>query len=455
MARARPTGSFTWGRRRVPFSEGDTVASALLAAGEDVLARSVKYHRPRGYACGIGKCASCLVTLDGQPSVRACMVPARDGMRARPQNCWPSARWDLLAAVERVLPRDFDPQRSMTRPRFLLPAYHAAVRRMAGLGRVPTDAREPRTAPVERVRVPVVVVGAGPAGLAGAAAAGEAGAEVLLVDEAPWPGGRLRREEGTLRGGSFDGCTPAQALGVLRDALRQHGARAEQEASASGLYPGMLLAVATPRRLREVQARVLVLAPGAPESLALFGNNDRPGVMSASAAGQLLQHGVLPGARVVLVGADARTAALGLALQRAGARVEAVLAPEEAAMPGLPVRDAQLVEVEGGKRVRAARLSDGARLACDAVVLAEPRRPAVELFQQAGCALREERGVLVPEADGARTTVPGVLAAGDALGPGTLERALASGALAGLRAAQSLGLKVDEARLARLAREAA
>ncbi|MCA1812872.1 MAG: FAD-dependent oxidoreductase [Halobacteriales archaeon] len=443
-------GSFRWGRRGIPFSEGDTIASALLAAGQDVLSRSIKYHRPRGYACGIGKCASCLVTLDGKPSVRACMTLARAGMQAQAQNCWPSAQRDVYALTERFMPADFDPQRTLTRPRFLIPVYHAVVRHMAGLGKAPRDAAPPRIAAVAQEKVPLVVVGAGPAGLAAAVAAGASGVEVLLVDEAPWPGGRLRREGAMLRGGRYDGRTPAQALGTLRDALSGSNVRSEQEASASGIYPGKLLAVASPRRLREVTAQAVVLAPGAPEGLSLFGNNDRPGVMSASAAGQLLQHGILPGERVVLVGADARAVGIARSLQQAGAQVEAVLAPEEAMMEGLPRRDASLVEVEGAQRVRAVKLSDGTRIACDVVVLAEPRRPAIELFQQAGCALAEQGGALAPRCDGARTSVPGVFAAGDALRPGSLEDALAGGERAGLEAARALGRKVDEARLAAL-----
>jgi sarcosine oxidase subunit alpha len=450
---------FRWGRARVRARPGDSVASALLASGHGVLSRSIKYHRPRGYYCGVGTCANCLVTIDGRPSVRACMVPAREGMAVKPQNCWPSPRLDVLSLAERFLPAGFDPQRAFTRPLFLLPAYHFAVRHMAGLGKAPRGGPPARVGEVAREEVPLAVVGAGPAGLAAAREAARAGVRVRVFDASPWPGGRLGREAALLQGpGAFQGHTPAQALGALLHDLREAGAAPEAEAGVAGLYPGKLLAVATPRRLVELRADAVVLATGAPESLPLFGDNDRPGVMTASAAGQLLgKHRILPGERVVLLGADERACALARSLEGAGARVAAVFeagptAPEAA---GLPVKPGDgIAAVEGAARVRAVRTRRGARVPCDLVVLAWPRRPAVELFQQAGCALRARDGVLAPRADAdLQTTAPGVFAAGDALAPGSLGAALASGALAGMGAARALGARVEPARL-EAAREA-
>lgn len=444
---------FRWGRARVQGREGDTVASALLGAGHSILARSIKYHRPRSVLCGVGKCAGCLVTIDGKPSQRACITPLRAGMAVEPQNCWPSAAHDLFGLSDALLPRGFDPQRSFTRPRFLTPLYYGVVRRMAGLGRAPMRAARPRPGPVSQEAADLVVVGAGPAGLAAALEAARAGVQVRLLDERPWPGGRLAHEGGLLQGpDELAGRRPDEAMGALLAELRSLGVQPALETTAAGVYPGLLLAVQTPRRLTEVRAGALVLATGAPEALPLFGGNDRPGVMSCTAAALLLRrHGVLPGKRVVLAGADARALDLGRALARAGASVDALVAPEAPEGHDLRVVRGEVVRALGSRWVSGVVLrvgGDTMTLACDLLVFSEPRRPSVELAQQAGCSLAWQGGALAPQASrGVATTLERVFAAGDLVAPGSLEAALASGALAGLRAAQALGAKADEARL--------
>src|SRR5437763_8821991 len=187
--------------RSVRAFEGESVAAALHVEGERVLMRSIKYHRPRGYFCGTGKCANCLVRVDGLPNARACVTPVRDGMRVETQNAFPSARRDVYSVVDRVFPRNFDYHERFIRPRFMAPLYNAVIRRMAGFGKVPDVGRAPlppRRPPIARREADVCVVGAGPAGLSAAVAASETlassdatyrgraregAAPVLLVDE--------------------------------------------------------------------------------------------------------------------------------------------------------------------------------------------------------------------------------------------------------------------------------
>lgn len=448
--------AFRWGRRRVVGQEGDTVASALLAAGHGILARSVKYHRPRGVLCGVGACPNCLVGIDGSPSERACMVPLRAGMRVEPQNCWPGPRLDLFGVVDRLFPRGFDPQRAFTRPRFLVPLYHMVVRRMAGLGRLHpcAGAAPPAPAPLPRERARLVVVGAGPAGMAAALEAARAGIAVRCYDERPWPGGRLALEAARLGGSApFGGLTPHEASLLLEAELRAAGCAPVPQATVAGLYPGRVLAVRARGRLLAVEAEAVVLATGAPEALPLFGDNDRPGIVSASAALVLLRrHRVLPGERAVILGADARALEAARALAEAGASVETLVALEPPEADGFPLVRGEPVRALGSRRVRGVEVATPhgtRRLACDLLVYAEPRRPSVELAQQAGAALAVRGGVLAPRAaeDGA-TVAPGVFAAGDLLAPGSLDAALASGRLAGMLAARALGAGVPEARLA-------
>ncbi|MFQ5692642.1 MAG: 2Fe-2S iron-sulfur cluster-binding protein, partial [Nitrospinota bacterium] len=130
--------SFRFDGRSYPACRGDTIASALYAAGVRVLSRSFKYHRPRGLFCVSGNCPNCLVEADGEPSVRACTTPVREGMEVRGQNAWPSVGRDVLSVVDRLdafLPPGFY-YRRFHRPRWMWPLYDRVLRRMAGLGRI-------------------------------------------------------------------------------------------------------------------------------------------------------------------------------------------------------------------------------------------------------------------------------------------------------------------------------
>src|SRR5581483_1327102 len=94
--------------RPIPATEGEPVAVALLRAGERILARSVKYHRPRGVQCMVEQCASCLVRVDGLPNRFACTTPCADGMTVARQNAFPSASSDLFRAIDWTFPRTFN-----------------------------------------------------------------------------------------------------------------------------------------------------------------------------------------------------------------------------------------------------------------------------------------------------------------------------------------------------------
>ena len=84
--------------------EGEPVACSLLAAGEDVLARSIKYHRPRGAYCFAAACSQCLMRVDGLPNIYTCRTPARAGMKLERQNAFPSAKVDLFGTIDWFFP---------------------------------------------------------------------------------------------------------------------------------------------------------------------------------------------------------------------------------------------------------------------------------------------------------------------------------------------------------------
>lgn len=378
--------SFRFDGQSIPIQEGDSVASALYRAGQKVISRSLKYHRPRGMYCNAGNCAGCLVGVDGVPNVLACMTPARAGSRVVSQNRWGSAQHDLLGVVDKVFPQSFDPHNSFTRPAWLNALFLKAVRTMSGLGRVPVE--EARHVPVERhvIRVDELVVGAGAAGLARAKQAARRG-QVLVVDEGPGLGGSARWnplevdtrmaaiEAPSWRNATF--WTQAICFGLYRDpALRRAMVAAIHHKTPEG------------PRLVEVSARRVTIAVGGYDAWPTFTNNDLPGVLSLRGALRLLgEHRVLPGRAVVVDGRLPRLAAA--LMENAGCRI---------------VAQGTVEAVHGAFEVESATVS-GERVSCDAVVVVAPRLPRLELFQQAGCRIgaRSDRLEVLTDHQGATT----------------------------------------------------
>ena len=190
--------SFTFDGKRVEAFEGDTVGSALYAAGRRTFSRSFKYHRRRGLMCCAGNCPNCIVAVDGAPGARACIEPVRAGMRVEHVNAFPSLEVDAMSVTDKSGP--FTPPgfyyKTFIRPRRLWPLYEKVLRHAAGLGRLAEEQpeREWRTE-YRRRHADVLVIGGGAAGLSAASAAAQLGADVVLVDEGPEPGGRLLVEE--------------------------------------------------------------------------------------------------------------------------------------------------------------------------------------------------------------------------------------------------------------------
>jgi sarcosine oxidase subunit alpha len=419
--------------RPVSACEGDTVGSALFAAGVRILSRSFKYHRPRGLFCSAGNCASCLMAVDGRPNVRTCLEPVRDGMSVRSQHAWPSLRYDLFAVLDRLdrwLPVGFY-YKTFIRPRWLWPAYEWVLRRLAGIGRVdPTRTR--KVTPHVHLHTTVAVIGGGPAGLAAALAAAQNDCDVILVDDQPVLGGHLLRRRLSSEGVSSD-FERAQALGLQIAALPRirHLARA----TAFGLYEGGLVGVAQPDRLLRIRAERVVVATGGFEHPEVFPRNDLPGVMLAEGALRLaVVQGVRPGNLAVVTANDERGLRAAAELHELGIRIAAVA--DARATPAESFSLARLrsagVRVLQGYRVAEARGRSSVEsvvlaptgggstevISCDLLALGTGWEPAIALVAQSGIKVdRDESGSPALPAD----LPPNVYAAGEVAGARHLE----------------------------------
>jgi len=364
--------------------EGEPLAVSLLASGQLTLARSVKYHRPRGAMCLRGDCDGCLVRVDGVPNVMSCQTPARAGMVARSQNAFPTAGIDVLRVTDWFFPKHLDHHHLLVQfGGALNRTMQVFARRMAGLGTLPDAiASFPRS---ESLDVDALVVGAGTSGVACANALARGGARVLLVEEREGPGG-MRRDD-PMDDRAYPVCDPAVTV--------RYGA------GAVATYENETLVIHEGGGVT-VRARARVFATGARESVGVFPQSDVPGVFTARAFALALCHGVLAGERVALVGDGLFARSIAAAL---GERVTH--------SPG-----ASVIEAQGGRAVRGARLREGGRewtVRCDALVVDGELGAAYELAGQAGASVlwSDGRQCFVPESDAeGATSREGVYVAG-------------------------------------------
>jgi NADPH-dependent 2,4-dienoyl-CoA reductase/sulfur reductase-like enzyme len=192
---------------------GDTLASALLASGQRVVGRSFKYHRPRGVVTAGSEEPNALFELRcgarREPNTKATMIELYDGLEASTQNRWPSINFDLLRVNSLVAPMlgaGFYYKTFMWPVAFWEKVYEPLIRCAAGLGRASGEP-DPDHYEHANATCDVLVIGAGPAGLAAALAAARSGARVILCDEDFVFGGRLlgdRQEVNSASGVAWD-----------------------------------------------------------------------------------------------------------------------------------------------------------------------------------------------------------------------------------------------------------
>lgn len=477
------TARFSFDGRSYEALQGDTVASALLANGVHLVGRSFKYHRPRGILSAGPEEPNALIDVARdaarkQPNVRATVQEVFDGMKVQSQNRWPSLSFDV-GAVNNLMSPFF--AAGFYYKTFMWPKaaweklYEPFIRRAAGLGVAPTE-EDPDHYANRYAHCDVLVVGAGVAGLAAALSAAESGASVILCDEQAEAGGALHFDT-SVRIEGQDGFAWAQATATRLAAMEN--VTVLTRTTAFGYYNQNFVGLAErvtdhlarpdrklPReRLWQVRAKRVILATGAIERHMVFANNDRPGIMLASAARTFLNHfGVAVGKKVGVYTATDSAYEAAFDLKRAGVSIEAIVdtreAPGEAVLAeakalGIEVLAGHaVVDTAGSLRVSSMTVSKNGRgqrkIAIDALLMSAGWTPSVHLFSQS-------RGKVAYEPETQRF-LPGTYAQ-DCLSIGackgtdelqaTIEEALAAGELmakaAGYSATAPIALKGENA----------
>ncbi|HJT35081.1 MAG TPA: FAD-dependent oxidoreductase [Pirellulales bacterium] len=466
--------------------QGDAISSALAACGVRLLGRSFKYHRPRGIHSLANHDVNVLMADGRRTNLRADITPLWEGADLVAVNTFGGLEHDQARHINRFgrfLPVGFY-YKTFHQPRRLFAFWERQMRAMAGLGAI--DPKSPRRRTTKRYDwCDLLVVGAGASGLSAAIAAAEQQLRVIVVDEQPHAGGALlyqadsisaapdrpvadfvRSQAASTNHGQNSHEFCYRAADLLHDLLTRAAAFPNLDLRtgtvAAGYYADHWLALVDEQRMTKLRAHAVVLATGALEQPAVFGNNDLPGVMLASAAQRLVRlYAVKPFERPVVLTVNAEGYRAALAWQRLGIDVRLIvdLRPtgepselaKQAAAAGIPIRRGQAIygATSGGEALGVTGVTvsplgaDGQpdvrqaqHIECDGVAMSVGWSPADALFCQARGKMKysHELAQFVPD-----VSPSGVFTAGRMNGVYELDARLADGRRAGLAAVAHLG----------------
>lgn len=435
---------------------GDSIASALAANGRWLLSRSFKYHRPRGPLSMAGQDANSLVQLPDEPNVLADLQPLAAGLTVSAQNYNGSLEKDrdaVLGHFSKFMPVGFY-YRSFYKPKGMWKIWEPLIRKKAGLGVLDLKF-QPQYHDKAFLFTDLAVIGAGPAGLSAALTAANAGAKVLLIEQAPYLGGSLAWAR-------FDveGRRATELRSELLAAVEGHAnIHILKDATCNAWFTDHYLPVIQGNRLYKVRARQCIVAAGTFDQPVVFRNNDLPGVMLTSAAQRMIKlYAVKPGQRAVLLTGNDDGYLAALDLHEAGVEVAALVdmrgQPADGTLitalqtRGIACHTASTVyEAIGERHLQAVDVrrivSEGevaaqsVRIDCDLLCMSAGYMPVYQLLCQAGGKLSYDDASAAFLLSGLPA---GLQVAGSVNGRNQLDNVLHDGVVSAAQALASLGL---------------
>lgn len=439
---------FSFNGQTIPAHMGDTIASAVTAAGIKIIGRSFKYHRPRGLH-GYGHEMNSMVQIGNEVSVSAWLRPVEDGMVVKSVNAWPSTERDIMSMTglgDRFLPVGFY-YKTFIRPAFMWPTYERILRNLAGLGKLDIDAPLAKGYDKQYLHCDIAVVGSDPAGLKAAVMGADVGFRTALFTDESTLGGWLR----------FNKDEAPTLTKLVGQASSHPNLTVYTDTTVISHHESNWLVAYKGRRLYKIRAKAVVYATGALDQPLVFDNNDLPGVILGSAVERLLHlYGTAVGKKALIVTSNDDGWKLAQDLYDAGVIVMGVAdsrstqsdSAQKISNLGIPTfLKHTILQANGGKEVTGAIIAPlvdtgivnrtaKQTIDCDMIVMSVGWAPDNGLIYQAGgkMAYDEGRNEFLPT-----ELPPNVFAAGRVMGTHSLENELLSGQLAGQRALAALG----------------
>ena len=476
--------TFTYNGKQYKGYQGDTLASAMLANGIDVVGRSFKYSRPRGIVASGAEEPNAVLQLGATeatqvPNVRATQQELFNGLASQATNGWPSVDNDVMSLLGKVGGKMMPPgfyYKTFMYPQSLWDTYESMIRKAAGLGRSPLE-NDPDTYDNVNQHCDVLVVGAGAAGLAAALTAARSGARVILADEQSEFGGSLLSSKEKL-----DGKPASEWVSKVTKELEGfEDVMLLPRSTVNGYHDHNFLTIHERRtdhiadraptgqirqRMHRVRAKWVVLATGAHERPLVYANNDVPGCMVANAVSTYInRYGVVPGNDLVVMTTNDGGYQAALDWNEAGRKVVAIVDTRQnptgdkvaqARQKGLNIiTGSAVIETQGSKRVTGVSIApisaDGNRvtgsiskMSADTVASSGGWSPVIHLSSHTGSRPIWNDSIVgfVPG-----PTVQKQLTAGGINGTYQTGKALFEGLNAGVKAVSEIGLKPVEVAL--------
>ena len=420
--------------------KGDTLASALIANGIHLVARSFKYHRPRGIMTAGSEEPNAIVQINGntaytEPNVRATEIEIYDGLEASSQNCWPNVNFDIGGInniLSPLLPAGFYYKTFMW-PASFWEKYEYFIRKSAGLGKSPTKP-DPDLYEHKYIHCDVLVIGGGISGIMAAKTAAENNYKTLLLDEKPHLGGTTiyQSSEFNKINNQYSSKWLENEISKLKN-IKNLEIKTRTSVAAYHGYNFLLarenLTDHLPlnkkkdkirQRLLKIRAKKVIVATGSIERPLIFNNNDRPGIILSSAIKKYSDYyGVVCGKENILFTNNDSAYETAISLFNKGIKINAIIDIREkvnseitnhAEKIGIKIYNSYtIVDTSGYRRIKEVSImklsKDGqsvtgskVKIKCDCLGISGGWTPAVHLFTQSGGKLKfdNEDNVFIP-----------------------------------------------------------